>query len=316
MQHEAKERGARATLASLEMSDQQFAHLQRLIHRESGIFLRPAQKVMLVGRLGPRLRALGLGSFGAYCRYLGGGDEGELDRLIDCVCTNETSFFRSPHQFDLLRERVLPAWKSQADAGLRPQRIRAWSAGCSTGEEPYSLAMCLADHFAGLPGWSFHIEATDLSSWALRRARAAVWPASRAGEIEPRYLRRFMLRGTAQQAGKMKAAPELRSLVRFRRLNLSRSDHGMKGPFDLIFCRNVLIYFDASTRRRAIAQLLEGLSPEGLLFLGPSESLMGVGHRTRAVAPAVYARAGAAAWSGADALERPSRAGRRRGEKR
>ncbi|MDJ0849862.1 MAG: protein-glutamate O-methyltransferase CheR [Myxococcota bacterium] len=296
------------------MSDPQFAHLRRLIHRESGIHLRPAQKVMLVGRLGPRLRELGLRSFGAYCRYLGGDHAGELDRMLDCVCTNETSFFRSPHHFELLRERLFPAWCSQAQAGLRPRSIRAWSAGCSTGEEPFSLAMCLADHFAGTPDWRLGIEATDLSNRALRTARAAVWPASQAVEIAPRYLRRFMLRGTARQAGKMKATPELRALIRFRRLNLARDAEAMKGPFDLIFCRNVLIYFDTKTRRRVIGSLLERLSPEGLLFLGPSESLMGVGHRTRAVAPAVYALAGVAPWRAPASAQRSRRAAGRGGE--
>jgi len=269
------------------ISEREFALFQALILRESGIFLAPAKKALLVGRLSKRLRALGLSSFGAYYeRIVDGDDREERVAMLDCISTNETHFFREPRQFEFLERQVLPRWKERG-----PRVLRVWSAGCSTGEEPYSLAMLLLHHFPPFSGRQIEILATDISTRALARAEEAVWPIDKASEIPISYRRAFMLRGTASQEGKMKAAPEIRSLVRFERLNLNEEHYPVRGPFHLIFCRNVLIYFQMETKLKVIHRLLDVLAPDGLLFLGHAESLNAVTDRVASVVPTVYAHA-------------------------
>jgi chemotaxis protein methyltransferase CheR len=206
--------------------------------------------------------------------------------MLDCVSTNETHFFREPRQFEFLERQVIPAWKRNG-----PRALRIWSAGCSTGEEPFSLAMLLRHHFAPGSGREIEILGTDISTRALARAEAAVWPIDRADEIPLSYRRAFMMRGTGPQEGRMKAAPEIRELVRFERVNLNDERYPVHGPFHLIFCRNVLIYFQAETKLRVIHRLLDMLTPDGLLFLGHAESLNAVTDRVTTVVPTVYAPA-------------------------
>jgi chemotaxis protein methyltransferase CheR len=270
------------------LSEREFSGYQRLVYREAGIWLSPAKKALLVGRLSRRLRELGGLSFGAYLSRVG-EDEAERVRMLDALCTHETHFFREPRHFELLEQEVLPRWRARGDTGGgEGRRVRVWSAGCSTGEEPFSLAMVLRHHLPADEGWEIDITATDLSTRILERARQAIWPLDKAGEIPKNYLRAYMLKGTGSQEGRMKAGPELRALVRFQRANLNEG-HGLVGRFDLIFCRNVLIYFDAASKARAVERLLGHLSPHGLLFLGHSESLTGLGWRVRTVMPTVYA---------------------------
>ena len=209
--------------------------------------------------------------------------------MIERICTHETAFFREPRHFEWLEQRVLPQWRREADAGRRPRRIRAWSAGCSTGEEPYSLAMAFLEQFPAGSGWEIEIWATDLSTRALEKAQRAIWPLEQEREIPPGCVKQFMLKGTGTQAGKMKAGPEIRSRVRFKSLNLNDEAYAIEGRFDLILCRNVLIYFAQESRLRAIDRLLDHLAPQGLLFLGHSESLFGRTERVRSVIPTVYA---------------------------
>ena len=272
------------------ISAKEFALFRDLIQRESGIFLSEAKKALVVGRLGRRLRELGLRSLAAYYRLLVEGDEQERTRMLDCICTNETHFFREPRQFEFLEQRVFPDWAARAAAG-RPRRIRAWSAACSTGEEPYSLAMTLLAHFPPSSGWTLEILASDLSTRALDQARAGLWSVDKAREIPERYLKAFMLRGTGAQEGVMKAGPEIRSLLRFQRVNLNQDRYPVQGPFDLVFCRNVLIYFDVASKARVVHRLLDELAPGGYLFLGHAESLTGLSDRGRSVGPTVYVRA-------------------------
>jgi chemotaxis protein methyltransferase CheR len=271
------------------ITDKEFASFQALIYREAGIYLSAAKRPLLVGRLIRRLRELGLNSFTAYYRRVVEGDEAERIRLLDAISTNETHFFREPRQFDFLEERVFPEWSRQAASGSRARKIRAWSAACSTGEEPYSLAMLLLGHFPS-SDWTIEILATDLSTRVLERARAAIWPMEKARKIPPWYLRNFMLRGTRSQEGKMKAGPEVRSVVRLERMNLNEKHYPVAGPFDLIFCRNVLIYFDQTTKAGVIDRLLNHLLPTGYLFLGHAESLNGLTNRVRCVFPTVYVK--------------------------
>jgi chemotaxis protein methyltransferase CheR len=281
------------------ISAKEFALFRDLIHRESGIFLSEAKQALVVGRLGRRLRELGLSSLGAYYRLLAEGDERERMRMLDCICTNETHFFREPRQFEFLEQRIFPEWAARAAAGM-PRRIRSWSAACSTGEEPYSLAMTLLAHFPPSSGWTLEILASDLSTRALDQARAGLWSIDKAKEIPERYLKAFMLRGRGPQEGVMKAGPEIRSLLRFQRVNLNQDPYPVAGPFDFIFCRNVLIYFDVPSKARVVHRLLDQLAPGGYLFLGHAESLTGFSERARSVGPTVYVRAPEPSRTGAE----------------
>jgi chemotaxis protein methyltransferase CheR len=169
---------------------------------------------MLVGRLFRRLNSLGLSSFSEYYRHVVYTGEREMVQLLDAICTNETWFFRNPDHFTFIRDQLVPAWGADVRASRRQPRLRVWSAACSSGEEPYSLAMVLLE---ALPGWEVNILATDLSSRALARARAATWPIDKSQDIPPRYLSQYMLRGTRSQQGKMRAGAELRKAVVFDR---------------------------------------------------------------------------------------------------
>ncbi|HVO50718.1 MAG TPA: protein-glutamate O-methyltransferase CheR [Thermoanaerobaculia bacterium] len=269
-----------------------------MILRESGINLSETKRALLVGRLGRRLRELGLDSFEEYLgRVEASADERVL--MLDAIATNETRFFREPGQFEFLKERVLPAWLEEGSRRRRPHRVRIWSAGCSTGEEPFSLAMLLASYLPKT--WDLEILATDLSTKALARARAGVWPLERSREIPPDLLKAYMLRGTGPEDGKMKAGPELRALVRFERINLAGDNWPPDGPFDAILCRNVLIYFDADGKRRAVSRLLDRLAPGGFFFVGHAETLNGITDRVRPLMPSAY--------TNGEALPRGSRSG-------
>ncbi|PTL83515.1 chemotaxis protein CheR [Vitiosangium sp. GDMCC 1.1324] len=285
----------------LPLTEREFILFQALVEREAGIHLGPSKQALLVGRLSRRVRALGLTSFGAYYRFvIARGNEAERVRMLDCLCTNETHFFREPEHFEFLRQRVFPEWMRRVAQGQMARRVRVWSAGCSTGEEPYSLAMALLSHFPPGSGWELEVLATDLSTWALERARQGMWPLEKAVSIPRPMLRTFMLKGVRSQEGWMKAGAELRSVLRFARVNLSDERSWPAGPFELVFCRNVLIYFGAEARAQALSGLLRRLPPTGYLFLGHAESLTGSAEPARCVAPNIYcARAPTAAGQAA-----------------
>ena len=272
------------------VSEADFLLFQRLIEREAGIHLAPVKKALLVGRLTRRLRELGIATLREYYKLVA-ADPRELTHMLDCISTNETHFFREPGHFEFLSQKVLPRWSDQAKAGERPRQVRAWSAGCSTGEEPYSLAMLLLDHFPGSTGWHIDILATDLSTRVLKKASDGLWPIEKAQEIPAGFRKTYMLRGTGTQEGKMKAGAEIRQAVRFERLNLLEgSSYPSPKLFDLIFCRNVLIYFQPETKQQVIQRLLNHLSPDGYLFVGHSESLNHMTDAVRSVIPTVYSR--------------------------
>ncbi len=281
--------GASTDSPSSEISDTDFAHLTTLIQDRTGIYLHPGKKPLLAARLLERMRALGFVSYADYVRHVLTNGAAELSRMTDAVCTNETRFFREPEQIAHFEREVLPRWLVQAARTREPRRVRVWSAGCSTGEEAFSIAMCLlsklpADHF------SIEVWGTDISGVALERARAARWPAHRMQEIPEAYRRRFFEEDPL--TGEYGPSPDLRNVVRFQRLNL-RDVYPPTGRFDLIFCRNVLIYFDAETRATVIRKLAERLGPKGLLVLGMSESPLAARDPAlplRSVGPAFYAR--------------------------
>jgi len=266
-----------------------FNRFQQLIYQESGIWLGEHKHALLTGRLARRLRLLGLGSMNEYIQLVTQPDQQhERAVMIDCITTNQTHFFREPRHFDFLALQVFPEWQRQAESGTRPKHLRIWSAGCSSGEEPYSLAMLLAKHFSAEQGWELEILATDICTRVLEKARAAVYPIEKAKEIPTDLLRAYMLKGRGDQKGVMKVNPELHRLVRFARVNLHADSYPIMGSFDLILCRNVLIYFDQRSKQKVMAGILQHLSPAGFLIVGHSEHLGSTSPLLKTVAPTVY----------------------------
>jgi chemotaxis protein methyltransferase CheR len=268
-----------------------FKKFQKLIYAETGIWLGSAKTALLCGRLFRRLRALQMDSLENYYQCVSAPEaDDERARMIDAITTNETRFFREPRQFDFLVQKVIPRWKREADSGVRPRRLRIWSAGCSSGEEPYTIAMLLARHLPAEAGWDTRILATDISNRVLDKAIKGVYPISRLSELPPDLLHAFMLRGVAERQGEMKVKVEIQQMVTFQRLNLDRESDLVEGPFDAIFCRNVLIYFDSASKHRVITNLYGCLSPSGLLFVGHAENLSSMSLQLRCIDPSVYAK--------------------------
>jgi chemotaxis protein methyltransferase CheR len=269
------------------VSDRDFHRFQAIIHRESGIWLSPVKRALLAGRLSRRLREREVRSYREYLDLIE-ADSLERVHMIDCITTNETHFFREPRHFALLREELFPRFLAEAERGARARHLRIWSCACSTGEEPFSLAMAVLRAFPLGSSWDLEILASDLSTAVLERARAATWPLERVAEIPPPDLRAFMLRGMGPQDGTIRASPELRSLVRFAQVNLNDTSYPVLGKFDLLFCRNVLMYFAAHVKEQVVGRLLGHLAPGGYLFLGHAESLSGTSLPVRSVMPTVY----------------------------
>jgi len=266
-----------------QFTDRDFRCLQRLVLRHTGITLSPAKRDMLYSRLARRLRALGLRRFKEYCALLQeDGDSEELRHFTNAVTTNLTAFFREPHHFDYLRDEFLPAMiERRADQ----RRLRIWSAGCSTGEEPYSIAITLAETMPR--DWDVRILATDLDSNVLDRARQGIYSEERTAEVPERLKRKWFLRGRAAHQGKVRVRRELRDMIRFRQLNLMH-EWPMRGPFDAIFCRNVIIYFDKPTQSRLMDRFADILADDGRLFLGHSETLYRVTDRFQLLGRTIY----------------------------
>lgn len=284
--------GEAATRASRDrssVSSSLFRKFQSLIYQESGIWLGDHKHALLTGRLAKRLRLLGLENMQEYFQFVTHPDQQhERAVMIDCITTNQTHFFREPRHFEFLAQQVFPRWQREASTGARAHSLRVWSAGCSTGEEPYSLAMLLLKHFPPEPGWELEVLATDICTRVLERARGAVYPLEKAKEIPPEFLRDYMLKGRGEQKGVMKVNPDLHRVVRFARVNLHADSYPILGAFDLIFCRNVLIYFDQKSKEKVIAGILRHLSPSGLLVVGHSEHLGAVFPHLKTVAPTIY----------------------------
>lgn len=210
--------------------------------------------------------------------------------MIDAITTNETRFFREPRQFEFLVQKVLPQWHAEADRGARAKRVRIWSAGCSSGEEPYTVAMLLARHLPVEEGWDTRLLATDISNRVLEKARKGIYPLSRVPELPKDLLHGFMLRGTAEREGEMKVKVEIQRMIDFRRVNLNDESSLIEGPFDAIFCRNVLIYFDSASKQRVVNTLVRYLISGGLLFVGHAENLNSMTSRLRSHEPTIYSK--------------------------
>jgi len=269
------------------LSDGDYARLCELIYREAGISLGTQKKIMLEARIRRRLKALSLAGFGTYCDlvFSRNGLKEEIPQLIDVVTTNKTDFFREPKHFDFLAAKALPEFSADNRLG-RPLLI--WSAGCSTGEEPYTLAMVLSEYAAAHPGFRFRIVATDVSSTVLAKADRGVYTKDLLRPVPEFMQRRYFLRSRDRASNLVRVTPELRRPIEFRRLNFMDSDYGMTEKADAIFCRNVIIYFDRPTQARILGNLASYLVPGGYMFVGHSETLHDMNLPLAPVAPALY----------------------------
>jgi chemotaxis protein methyltransferase CheR len=280
----------------LSVSPALFQKFQKLIYSETGIWLGSSKTALLCGRLFRRLRALEITSLERYYERVERPDQQEERAcMIDAITTNETRFFREPRQFDFLVERVFPRWRADTEQRLRSRRVRIWSAGCASGEEPYTLAMLLAQHLPAAEGWDARVLATDISNRVLEKAGKGIYPIARSAELPRELLHAFMLRGTAERQAEMKVKVEVQQMVDFRRLNLNQEsevNEVSEGPFDAIFCRNVLIYFDLDSKRRVVANLVRHLTPNGLLFVGHAENLNSVSSQLQSLEPTIYCKTG------------------------
>jgi chemotaxis protein methyltransferase CheR len=259
------------------MSDQLFLRLSELIQSSCGIKMPPVKKTMLEGRLRKRMRALRIDSFEEYCErvFNTSGSERELIQMIDAVTTNKTDFFREPDHFEYLVNTALPELTARHGFSTT-KRLNAWSAGCSTGEEPYTLSMVLSEYAERRAGLRFSILATDISTAVLDKARTGIYDEEKAMAIPMGLRKKYLLRGKKSEQRLIRVAPEQRALVRFQRINFMEDQYGIKEPMGIIFCRNVIIYFDRPTQQRILGRLSQHLIPGGYLFVGHSESLHGM----------------------------------------
>jgi chemotaxis protein methyltransferase CheR len=267
--------------AEFEFSDRDFQHIRQVISGIAGISLADSKRDLVYSRLSRRLR------FNDYCQLLESGEnEAELSEFINALTTNLTSFFREVHHFDFLAKELLPALMRERNFGSR--RLRIWSAGCSTGEEPYSIAMVVRETLPTV-GWDIKILATDLDSNVLATAQQGVYDLNRVKGLPEQRIRRWFQKGSGAQAGKVRVTPALRELITFRQLNLMEP-WPMRGAFDLMFCRNVLIYFNKQTQRVLFDRFADQLIEDGHLFVGHSESLFKVTDRFAPLGKTIYKR--------------------------
>lgn len=278
---------------AISVSPALFGKFQRLIHQETGIWLGDHKMALLCGRLSRRLRASGISTLDEYFEVVVQPDQlDERVAMIDAITTNETRFFREPKHFEFLEKRAIPRWLAEAQQGVRSRTIRFWSAACSSGEEPYSVAMLLEAKLPREQGWNATILATDISTRMLELARGGIYDVAKAGDIPESLLKRYMLKGIAEEAGQMKVMPSIQEMVEIQRLNLAQGPYPPDGHFDVILCRNVLIYFDVESKHRVVERLTRCLTRTGLLFVGHAENLSGINSPLRSLAPAIYVRAG------------------------
>lgn len=271
------------------LRDREFLRFSVLIYESVGIKMPPAKRTMLEARLQKRLKILGIPSFEEYSEYVFSqeGRTSELVHLIDVVTTNKTDFFREPGHFDFMVKTALPnILESRGEASRDPVRI--WSAGCSTGEEPYTLAMVLSEFAGNRPDFRAAITASDICTQVLQTAMTAIYPEERTDPIPLNLKKKYLLRSREKTKSLVRISPKLRSLVTFKRINFMDDDLGISEKMDIIFCRNVVIYFDKPTQQTLMRKFYKQLKPGGYLFIGHSETLSGLDVNFKAVASTVY----------------------------
>lgn len=279
-----KETSMSLDVSSPELSAAQFQKISRMVYQVCGINLQPGKEGLIKSRLIRRLSTLGLHDFDAYLTHVAHDKSGrELTTMIDALTTNKTSFFREAQHFDYLREQILPKLK----AGAR--RARIWSAGCSSGEEPYTLGIVLREAWPDLDRRDVKILATDISTKILKRAREAVYDQETVATMPPALVQKYFTCLPDQPVRRYRVKEQVTALVKFAQLNLM-GEWPMQGPFDMIFCRNAMIYFDKPTQQELVQRYWELLAPGGHLFIGHSESLTSCSKQFRYVQPALYVK--------------------------
>ncbi len=271
------------------LTDPEFNAIRQLIFDEAGISLSDAKRSLVQSRLAKRLRELELETHSDYLDYLRCDDRdgSELQRMINCLTTNKTDFFREPHHFDYLRDVVFPSIRERAKKG-GPREIKIWSSACSMGDEPYTIAITILKHFGSLHGWNVRILATDINTEVLDAARHGVYAADKIEMLSDEDKRQFFLRGTGDQRDRVRVRDELRRLVDFRQLNLLAEPLQVRERFDVIFCRNVIIYFDETTQRKLLPQFADRLNPDGWLMLGHSENVPWLSNQFEALGGTIH----------------------------
>jgi len=269
-----------------EFSAKDFKYISDVIVDRTGIVLSDAKHDMVYSRLARRLRQLKLTEFSQYLSLIKSGDEHEILEFTNAITTNLTSFFREKHHFEYLRNKILPELKKiKTD-----RRIRIWSAGCSSGEEPYSIAMTIRDVFPRLDGWDIKILATDLDTNMVQRASDGVYTEERVAGLDNAHLKKWVKRGNGDNEGKIRISQELREMITFKQLNLM-DEWPISGPFDFMFCRNVVIYFNKETQRELFDRYANLVAEQGHLFIGHSESLHKVCQRFDLIGQTIYQKA-------------------------
>ena len=265
-------------------SDKEFNFISQLVGERTGIVLSAAKRQMVYGRLSRRLRQLKLTKFSDYCDLLTSGNEGELIEFTNAITTNLTAFFRENHHFEHLKDTVLP---SLIKKNAATKRLRIWSAGCSSGEEPYSIAMCVREMLPKSSGWDVKILATDLDSNMVQRGKDGVYTAERVEGLSAERMKKWVKRGKGENSDKVRMSDDLREIITFKELNLMEG-WPMKGPFDFMFCRNVVIYFNKDTQRILFDRYADLLTDDAHLYIGHSESLNKVTDRFDLLGKTIY----------------------------
>jgi chemotaxis protein methyltransferase CheR len=293
MAHGSRVEPAKDASQGRDLTDADFEKFRRIIYDTAGITLNEGKKELLRARLGKIMRRRGLGSFRDYLVEIEADETGEeITLLLDAVSTNVTSFFREPDHFHFMESTVLPAIAA-ARNHTGDRKVRIWCAGCSTGEEPYSLAVTLRETLPGIEGWDARILATDISTRVLQIARNGVYSPDKLKTMPSPVVNRWFTPAEVHgEGGYYRVQHVLRKMVTFAHLNL-HADYPFKGPFDAIFCRNVMIYFDRQTQETLVNRYHGYLAEGGYLFIGHSESLNSIAHPFKYVRPAVYRKSGA-----------------------
>lgn len=274
---------------NIKMTKNDFVRMSEFIYNQYGIKMPPGKKIMLQARLQKRLRALNITSFKNYCDFVFSkeGEQKEVINMIDVVSTNKTDFFREPVHFDFMLENFLPEYVSNGSAN---KKLKVWCAGCSSGEEAYTIAITLSEFVREHPGFDYFIYGTDISKKMLTKAIDAIYQEKRVEGIPLDIKKRYLLKSKDQIEKKVRFVPSLRSKIHFERMNFMDEEFNVKEIFDVIFCRNVLIYFDRITQEKVINKLCSKLKTGGYLFLGHSESIMNLDVPLDQVKPAIFRR--------------------------
>ena len=266
------------------LTERDFNTIRKLVYDHTGINLSEGKRDMVYSRLAKRLRQLGLETFGDYCALLENESSDELGNFMNSVTTNLTSFFREEHHFEYLKNELLPKLMKIRDG---ERTIRIWSAGCSSGEEPYSIAMTVRDVIPASSGWDVRILATDLDTNVLHHASQGIYSEDRLNGVPKEKLKRWFLKGKGDNAGKVRIAKELRDMIIFKQLNLMKA-WPIKPGIDVLFCRNVVIYFDKPTQSVLFDRYADILADHGHMFIGHSETLYNVCDRFRLLGKTIY----------------------------